>query len=112
MKTILFTALLFFSFQSFTQEEESTADTCFLQLPQFLEATCHEPFLETKANCEIDTFNIIIFNRWGEIQFESTDIDNHWYAAKAKDGVYVWKIFIRFLSGKEWEGNGHFTVLK
>lgn len=41
-------------------------------------------------------FTLIIFNRWGEVVFESHDAMNGWdgtYGGKiAKDGTYVWKI--------------------
>ena len=62
-------------------------------------------------------FHMIIFNRWGEIVFESYDATGGWngaYGGKlVQDGVYVWQIVTSDLTNdKKLEYYGHVTVLR
>jgi gliding motility-associated-like protein len=65
-------------------------------------------------------FHLLIFNRWGEVVFESFDADRGWdgtYGAASdrivKDGTYVWKIeFKESMSDKRHTHVGHVNVLK
>lgn len=68
-----------------------------------------------------DPFNykLLIFNRWGEVLFESNDPDVGWsgkYGINGnivKEGVYVWKIiFKRKADGGEEMHVGHVSLLK
>lgn len=64
----------------------------------------------------VSEFNMLIFNRWGEIIFESTSIDQQWNGNynghQALDDVYVWKIKYADLNGIEYELVGHVTLLR
>ncbi|CAG7580146.1 MAG: putative signaling protein [uncultured marine phage] len=62
-------------------------------------------------------YTLYIFNRWGEIIFESHNSDIGWdghYGSRGlvKDGVFVWQIEVWTLDGKRKEFRGHVTVLK
>jgi len=65
-------------------------------------------------------FNLLIFNRWGDIVFESNDASIGWdgtYGAESnrivRDGTYVWKIeFKETMSDKRHTHTGHVNVLK
>ncbi|MCH2234540.1 MAG: PKD domain-containing protein [Crocinitomicaceae bacterium] len=63
-------------------------------------------------------FHLMIFNRWGEVVFESYDASIGWdgtYGDQGlvQDGVYVWKIdFKETMSDKRHIHTGHVTVLK
>lgn len=65
-------------------------------------------------------FNLLIFNRWGEVVFESNDATVGWdgtYGADSqeivKDGTYIWKIeFKETMSDKRHVHSGHVNVLK
>ncbi|MCH2234538.1 MAG: PKD domain-containing protein [Crocinitomicaceae bacterium] len=63
-------------------------------------------------------FHLMIFNRWGELIFESFDASKGWdgtYGDRGlvQDGVYVWKIeFKETMSDKRHYRTGHVTVLK
>ena len=63
-----------------------------------------------------ERFSIIIFNRWGEVVFESNNANSFWdgsYAGQiVKDGVYVWKAKILDLKDEEHVITGHVTVLR
>jgi len=63
-------------------------------------------------------YHLTIFNRWGEVLFESFNYDFGWdgtYGGQGlvEDGVYVWQIeFGEKLSDKRQKHRGHVTVLK
>jgi len=65
-------------------------------------------------------FNLLIFNRWGEVVFESNDASIGWdgtYGAESnrivKEGTYVWKIeFKETMTDKRSSHTGHVNVLK
>ncbi len=61
-------------------------------------------------------FEMTIYNRWGEIVFQSFDPEGYWdgyYGGKlVQDGVYVWKIHYTDLNEERELLVGHVTVLK
>lgn len=63
-------------------------------------------------------YHLTIFNRWGEIVFESYDATKGWdgtYSDQGlvQDGVYIWQIeFKETMSDKRHTHRGHVTVLK
>ena len=63
-------------------------------------------------------YHLIIFNRWGEILFESYDVLGGWNGTYGEgglveDGVYTWKIdFKESMSDKRHEKMGHVVLLK
>ncbi len=66
---------------------------------------------------DIYDFHLMLFNRWGEIIWESFDSNVGWdgtYGGKlVQDGVYVWKIeYGDRWTDEQFQLNGHVTVLK
>ena len=64
-------------------------------------------------------FSLLIFDRWGELVFESYNADIGWtgtYGTKgrlAQDGVYVWKIgYTDLLTQEEHQVIGHVVLLR
>lgn len=63
-------------------------------------------------------FHMIIFNRWGEVLFETYDYTYGWNGTYGdqglvEDGTYVWQIeFKETMSDKRHTYRGHLTVLK
>jgi gliding motility-associated-like protein len=63
-------------------------------------------------------YHMTIFNRWGEVIFESYNFDYGWNGhygdgGLVADGVYIWQIeFGEKLSDKKQTHRGHVTVLK
>ncbi|MBN4073119.1 gliding motility-associated C-terminal domain-containing protein, partial [Crocinitomix catalasitica] len=70
------------------------------------------------AGVDIYDYHLTIFNRWGEILFESYNPAIGWdgtYAGQGlvQDGVYVWQIdFGETMSDKRHLHRGHVTILK
>lgn len=64
----------------------------------------------------IATYSLRVFNRWGEIVFETTEITDAWDGTYdghyVLDDVYVWRVFIIDTDQNEHEFFGHVTVLK
>lgn len=62
-------------------------------------------------------YNLTIFNRWGEILFESQDHlygwDGTYQGLPVPEGSYVWRLnFKDSRSDKRYQHTGHFTVLR
>lgn len=64
----------------------------------------------------ISDFRLQIFNRWGELIFESTDVKQGWdgyYRGKlCEQDVYIWKAQIKLNNGREFNKTGDVTLLR
>lgn len=64
----------------------------------------------------ISTFHILIFDRWGEVIFESYDFNFSWdatYRGKiVQDGVYTYKLAATGIDGVYYNMVGHVTVIR
>lgn len=67
----------------------------------------------------IQTYEFKIFNRWGDVLFETNDINDGWYGEvdggeyHAIDAVYSWLIKILPKNGQEpFEQTGHVTIIR
>ena len=63
----------------------------------------------------VETFSMQIFNRWGELVFESKHIDHGWdgyYKGRlAQQDVYIWKITASFVGGEQITETGNLTLI-
>lgn len=68
------------------------------------------------SSINVNKFNIKIFNRWGELLFESNDKNFEWDGTHngetVPDGTYVWKLFYLSINEDEETITGHVTVLR
>ena len=66
---------------------------------------------------DINEFNMMIFDRWGELIFQSTNIEKGWDGKAnngkeiAEQGVYVYKIAVRDFENRYHDYTGHVTLL-
>jgi len=64
----------------------------------------------------VEAYKLQVFNRWGEVVFESTDItigwDGYYRDQPAKQDVYAWKAYARFSDGRETTLAGDVTLLR
>ena len=64
----------------------------------------------------VEEYKLQIFNRWGELIFESTDVKMGWdgyYRGKlCQLGVYVWKAKVKLNNGKLYNKMGDVTLMR
>ena len=73
-----------------------------------------KPILTT--GFDVNSYHLQIFNRWGELIFESLNYEEGWdgtyHDEKLLDGTYIWKIKVKNRSSdKKVELDGHVTLL-
>lgn len=63
----------------------------------------------------VEKYQLQIFNKWGEMLFESNDVNRGWdgyyRGALAKQDVYVWKVTAKFVDGQIYEKSGDVTLI-
>lgn len=63
----------------------------------------------------VDEYSLQIFNKWGELLFQTTDVyrgwDGYYRGELCKQDVYVWKVRGRFVDGQTFERAGDVTLL-
>ncbi|MCZ4224187.1 PKD domain-containing protein [Pedobacter rhodius] len=61
----------------------------------------------------IDTWKMTVFNKWGQVLWETTKLDDgaplegwdgRYNGQEQPQGVYFWKIDVKFINGGEWKG--------
>lgn len=64
----------------------------------------------------VEDYHLMIFNRWGELIFESFDInigwDGYYRGQLAQSDVYVWKVRARFTNGDEQTKVGELHLIR
>lgn len=67
---------------------------------------------------DVKMFDLEIYNRWGEMVWESHNPEVGWYGTygqggqKVKEGTYIWKVRARdYINDKKYEWQGHVTIL-
>ena len=67
----------------------------------------------------IKNYTIMIFDRWGELIFQSDNMEKGWDGTfkgkggdKVQEGVYVWKVQLRDEANKEHDFDGTVSVIK
>lgn len=111
---------IFLIIQSSGFAQDSTGDTCTIEVDNRIHF-CGDDFLRAYhlnfiSNCEIENFHLFIFNRWGEVLFESNDINDRWDGTFDNklviDGRYVWKITGNYVTSESIERIGYFDVIR
>ncbi|PLX04710.1 MAG: hypothetical protein C0594_08905 [Marinilabiliales bacterium] len=68
------------------------------------------------ANKGIEEYHLQIFNRWGELIFESFDINIGWNGyyrdELCKQDVYVWKVKGKYINGQTFIKAGDVTLVR
>jgi gliding motility-associated-like protein len=64
----------------------------------------------------VTEYNLMIFNRWGELIFQSRDImtgwDGYFNGKLCQQDAYVWKAEIKFFDGRKYDKTGSVTLLR
>ena len=99
------------SLTSFSQE---CPDSCKVFIPNNLTSDCDGvdcEILKITSNCTFKQMNFTLFNRWGEIIFETDDqnkpFNSHGYPA----GTYLWRLKALSCKDKKMEYTGYVTII-
>ncbi len=61
-------------------------------------------------------YELVIYNRWGEMIFISKDVnigwDGYFKDKLAEQGVYIWKVKVKYANGKVENLAGDITLLR
>ncbi|MCE2713413.1 MAG: gliding motility-associated C-terminal domain-containing protein [Cryomorphaceae bacterium] len=64
----------------------------------------------------IRSFELLIFNRWGELIYTLNDLSDYWDGSYngfvCQDGTYVWKLTYYDFKDKEYTLTGHVNLLR
>ena len=64
----------------------------------------------------VQRYNLDIYNRWGQLVFETTDFNQGWDGTfqgnPVQDGAYTWKINFRWYDQRAYELTGHINLIK
>jgi len=67
------------------------------------------------VNKQVLEYHMYIYNRWGELIFESNDINTGWdgfvQGTKAAQGVYIWKVTGKYSNGSPFSDAGDVTLV-
>lgn len=61
---------------------------------------------------EIETFELFIFNRWGEQLFKSQSLDNAWDGKNAQTGVYSYKVTVKYKNNRRETKTGKILLIR
>jgi gliding motility-associated-like protein len=65
---------------------------------------------------KLDEYHLMIFNRWGELVFETRDQNQGWDGfinnVKAKQDVYIYKVTGKYTTGRAFVIAGDITLLR
>jgi gliding motility-associated-like protein len=71
---------------------------------------------KVEHDCEIQSFELLIYNRWGEIIFQNYNIDMPWdgtyFGQIAPDGVYTYTVKYKNKLGEVTSLTGHVTLIR
>lgn len=58
-------------------------------------------------------YSFVIYNRWGQIMFESTDPKKGWVPDKETQDMYIWKLKYRYTKeGELYECTGQMALIR
>lgn len=123
MKPLLFLPMLFAIAIAYGQETATTDEgPCTFTVPSLLSPGISEK-LGVQSTCILDSFDFKLFNRWGQIVYETDQFTNpldfNLNEIQQKDGVeeykyqfglYIWQITYSFQGGQRYKVNGNITL--
>jgi hypothetical protein len=108
---IHFLMLLFFPFGAFSQ-----TDSCTIYIPNNVSMHCDQAgmdfLLEVQHNCPFSEAHFMVFDRWGEVLHDSTDLHPEFDASKLPQATYVYRLDVVYSNGNKQRVQGDFVVLK
>ena len=76
----------------------------------------NDVFMPKGFGVNLQNYSFLVFNRWGELIFQSNDIKNGWDGSFKGEllpsGVYVWRIDYQDLNGNNYRNKGQINILR
>lgn len=76
----------------------------------------NDKFFPSGFGISTEDFHMSIFNRWGELIFETTDVTKGWDGksgvTSSPEDVYIWKLRVKDERGDHHSYRGHVTIVK
>lgn len=109
MSKVIISFLLIFSFSTLQGQGRIQTDSCEVFVPKAVGTSCSngpDYQLRVLYNCVPKNFELEVYNRWGELKFETDLIDETWDMKEEEEGVYIWKITGLYEDGTEIDEKG------
>jgi hypothetical protein len=108
-----FFCLFLFLLGTLFSQAQDCPDSCILNVPNTLTSDCGGDCetLYIESSCKIETFHLLIYDKWGNKLFESYKLINRFSCADYKEGVYIWEVTGTYCNGASINKKGCFNIL-
>jgi gliding motility-associated-like protein len=72
----------------------------------------NDVFIPVTRGIDSDYYQFMIFNRWGEEIFNTTNLQKGWDGENAPIDTYIYKVIARGLLGDDKEFSGSITLIR
>ena len=72
----------------------------------------NERFIPVTTGFEPSQYNFTLYNRWGQLIFESNKPGEGWDGIKGTQDVYIWKLIGRSYMGVDYSFSGYTTLIR
>jgi len=113
MKLLITCIILLSPLIAFCQSPE-TEDSCVVLVPDSFTPNgdqIHDG-LVVESSCTISNFELKILNRWGNLVFETNDIQEYWDGNDLAMGTYYWVLTGYFPSEIAINQSGYVTLIR
>ena len=110
--------LFYWALSGLVLSQEEVEDSCIVYLPNTITPDCdgYCDGLFVESNCEIENYQLIVYNRWAEILYKSYSIKEEWDGQVngewVTDGTYTWHLSGNFPGELPFLKKGTVTVIK
>ena len=96
-------------------QAQDCPDSCKYSIPNTLTPNCDGidcDVLEVTSNCSFTEFDFKIYNRWGNIIFETTNPRERFIGGEHEEGTYLWQLKGEFCNEEEFESMGYINIIR
>ena len=94
---------------------ENLEDTCKWEIPTSISMDCtngKDYQFQVAYSCELEDFNLTVYDKWGNLLYESKNIKDIWDASNNEGGKFVWMIEGKYISGENFKKTGTTELIK
>lgn len=93
-----------------------TEPVCKLEFPKAVSGTETEEkpayWVAISSNCPIKKVNVSVYNRWGELMYETTELNHIWAGKNSETGTYNVVVSGEYSTGEPFKMTGSVTYFK